>query len=145
MHSVQSLGRGIADDAALLDRLSDAVLPMEAATEAEATRAAAELGSLECLESGTTTVVDHLSVNHAAEAFEAAVETGIRARLGKVLMDRDSPEGLQEDTDAALAERAVRQAKRVVEAARIDTGEPQLVGVASALRGGRPQNGLNRH
>ncbi|WP_435096905.1 5'-deoxyadenosine deaminase [Halorubrum sp. N11] len=104
VHSVQSLGRGIADDAALLDWLFDAVLPMEAAMDAEATRAAAELGYLECLESGTTTVVDHLSVNHAAEAFEAAIETGIRARLGKVLMDRDSPEGLLEDTDAALSE-----------------------------------------
>jgi len=103
VHSVQSLGRGIADDAALLDWLFDAVLPMEAAMDAGATRAAAELGYLECLESGTTTVVDHLSVNHAEEAFEAAIETGIRARLGKVLMDRDSPEGLLEDTDAALA------------------------------------------
>ncbi|EMA58309.1 5'-deoxyadenosine deaminase [Halorubrum lipolyticum] len=104
VHSVQSLGRGIADDAALLDWLFDAVLPMEAAMDADATRAAAELGYLECLESGTTTVVDHLSVNHAAEAFEAAIETGIRARLGKVLMDRDSPAGLLEDTGAALAE-----------------------------------------
>jgi cytosine/adenosine deaminase-related metal-dependent hydrolase len=104
IHSVQSLGRGIADDAALLDWLFDAVLPMEAAMDADATRAAAELGYLECLESGTTTVVDHLSVNHAAEAFEAAIETGIRARLGKVLMDKESPAGLLEDTDAALAE-----------------------------------------
>jgi len=104
VHSVQSLGRGIADDTALLDWLFDAVLPMEAAMDADATRAAAELGYVECLESGTTTVVDHLSVNHAGEAFEAAIETGIRARLGKVLMDRDSPEGLLEDTDAALAE-----------------------------------------
>ena len=104
VHSVQSLGRGIADDAALLDWLFDAVLPMEAAMDADATRAAAELGYLECLESGTTTVVDHLSVNHAEEAFEAAIETGIRARLGKVLMDKESPEGLIEDTDAALAE-----------------------------------------
>ena len=104
VHSVQSLGRGIADDDSLLDWLFDAVLPMEAAMDAEATRAAAELGYLECLESGTTTVVDHLSVNHASEAFEAAIETGIRARLGKVLMDKDSPEGLLEGTDAALAD-----------------------------------------
>ena len=104
VHSVQSLGRGIADDNALLDWLFDAVLPMEAAMDAEATRAAAELGYLECLESGTTTVVDHLSVNHADEAFEAAIETGIRARLGKVLMDKASPDGLIEETDAALAE-----------------------------------------
>ncbi|GAA0520650.1 Cytosine/adenosine deaminase [Halorubrum aquaticum] len=104
VHSVQSLGRGIADDAALLDWLFEAVLPMEAAMDAEATRAAAELGYLECLESGTTTVVDHLSVNHAAEAFEAAIETGIRGRLGKVLMDKESPDGLLEDADEALAE-----------------------------------------
>ena len=104
VHSVQSLGRGIADDDELLDWLFEAVLPMEAAMDAEATRAAAELGYLECLESGTTTVVDHLSVNHAAEAFEAAIETGIRGRLGKVLMDKESPDGLLESTDAGLAE-----------------------------------------
>jgi cytosine/adenosine deaminase-related metal-dependent hydrolase len=104
VHSVQSLGRGIADDDALLDWLFEAVLPMEAAMDAAATRAAAELGYLECLESGTTTVVDHLSVNHAAEAFEAAIETGIRGRLGKVLMDKESPDGLLEDTEEALAE-----------------------------------------
>ncbi len=104
VHSVQSLGRGIADDDELLDWLFEAVLPMEAAMDADATRAAAELGYLECLESGTTTVVDHLSVNHAAEAFEAAIETGIRGRLGKVLMDKKSPDGLLESTDAGLAE-----------------------------------------
>ena len=104
VHSVQSLGRGIADDAALLDWLFEAVLPMEAAMDAEATRAAAELGYLECLGSGTTTVVDHLSVNHAAEAFEAAIETGIRGRLGKVLMDQRSPDGLLEETQVGLDE-----------------------------------------
>ena len=104
VHSVQSLGRGIADDDELLDWLFEAVLPMEAAMDADATRAAAELGYLECLESGTTTVVDHLSVNHAAEAFDAAIETGIRGRLGKVLMDKKSPDGLLEPTDAGLAE-----------------------------------------
>ncbi|MFD1515802.1 5'-deoxyadenosine deaminase [Halomarina rubra] len=104
VHSVQSLGRGIADDTALLDWLFDHVLPMEASLDAEGMRVAAELGYLECLESGVTTVVDHLSVNHADEAFVAAGELGIRGRIGKVLMDKDSPPGLEEDTDAALAE-----------------------------------------
>ncbi|MEF8779077.1 MAG: 5'-deoxyadenosine deaminase [Haloferacaceae archaeon] len=103
VHSVQSLGRGIADDAALLPWLFDHVLPMEAGMDAEAMRVAAELGYLECIESGTTTVVDHLSVHHAEEAFEAAVELGIRGRLGKVLMDRNAPDGLREDADAALS------------------------------------------
>ena len=104
VHSVQSLGRGIADDASLLDWLFDHVLPMEASLDAAGMRTAAELGYLELLESGTTTVVDHLSVSHAAEAFEAAGELGIRGRLGKVLMDRRAPDGLREDTDEALAE-----------------------------------------
>jgi len=104
VHSVQSLGRGIADDTALLEWLFEHVLPMEAGLDAEGMKLAAELGYLECIESGTTTVVDHLSVNHAGAAFEAAIESGIRARMGKVLMDRDSPPGLTESTDAALAD-----------------------------------------
>ncbi|SFR61611.1 5'-deoxyadenosine deaminase [Halogeometricum limi] len=104
VHSVQSLGRGIADDTALLDWLFDHVLPMEASLDAEGMRTAAELGYLELLESGTTTVVDHLSVAHAAEAFEAAGELGIRGRLGKVMMDQRAPDGLLEETEDALAE-----------------------------------------
>jgi len=104
VHSVQSLGRGLADDTALLEWLFDYVLPMESELDAEGMRLAAQLGYLECLESGTTTVIDHLSVHHAAEAFEAAAEMGIRARMGKVLMDTDAPDGLTETTDEALAE-----------------------------------------
>jgi len=104
VHSVQSLGRGLADDTALLDWLFDHVLPMEASLTAEQMRVAARLGYLECLESGTTTVVDHLSVAHAEQAFEAAGELGIRGVLGKVLMDKDAPPGLLEDADASLAE-----------------------------------------
>jgi cytosine/adenosine deaminase-related metal-dependent hydrolase len=104
IHSVQSLGRGIADDTELLDWLFDYVLPMEASLSAEQMDVAARLGYLELIESGTTTCIDHLSVAHADAAFEAAGEMGIRGLLGKVLMDKRSPEGLAEDTDDALAE-----------------------------------------
>ncbi|NHX36884.1 MULTISPECIES: 5'-deoxyadenosine deaminase [Halolamina] len=111
VHSVQSLGRGVADDAELLDWLFDYVLPMEADLDAEGMRLAADLGYLECLASGTTTVVDHLSVHHAGEAFAAARERGIRARMGKVLMDKDCPDGLEEPTERALrdSEALIRQ------------------------------------
>ncbi len=102
LHSVQSLGRGIADDATLLDWLFDYILPMEANLSPEEMRLAAELGYLELIETGTTTAIDHLSVAHADQAFEAAGEMGIRGRLGKVMMDQRSPDGLLEDTDAAL-------------------------------------------
>jgi cytosine/adenosine deaminase-related metal-dependent hydrolase len=104
IHSVQSLGRGIADDTELLDWLFDYILPMEASLTAEEMETAAKLGYLEMIESGTTTCIDHLSVAHADRAFEAAGEIGIRGVLGKVLMDQRSPEGLLEDTQAALDE-----------------------------------------
>ncbi|WP_266074794.1 5'-deoxyadenosine deaminase [Haladaptatus caseinilyticus] len=111
VHSVQSLGRGIADDAELLDWLFEYVLPMEANLGPEEMYAAARLGYLELIESGTTTCIDHLSVRYADRAFDAAVEMGIRGRLGKVLMDQRAPYGLHEGTDAGLAatERLIRQ------------------------------------
>ncbi|WP_049923751.1 5'-deoxyadenosine deaminase [Halopiger djelfimassiliensis] len=104
VHSVQSLGRGIADDTELLDWLYEYVLPMEASLSRDGMRTAAELGYLELIESGTTTCIDHLSVAHADAAFEAARDLGIRGRFGKVLMDKEAPPGLLEDTEAALAE-----------------------------------------
>lgn len=104
IHSVQSLGRGIADDTELLDWLFDHILPMEGSMDADEMRTAATLGYLELVESGTTTCIDHLSVAHADQAFEAAGEVGIRALMGKVLMDKASPDDLQEDTEEALAE-----------------------------------------
>jgi cytosine/adenosine deaminase-related metal-dependent hydrolase len=104
VHSVQSLGRGIADDRALLDWLSEYVLPLEARLTAEETEVAAKLGYMEMIESGTTTVIDHLTVHHSETAIEAARESGIRARLGKVLMDQNAPDGLLQETEAALKE-----------------------------------------
>ena len=111
IHSVQSLGRGIADDTALFDWLFEYILPMEATLDAEEMAIAAKLGYLELIESGTTTCIDHLSVSHTDRAFEAAGEMGIRGRLGKVLMDKDSPDGLVEETNAGLEE-----SKRLIEA-----------------------------
>jgi guanine deaminase len=104
IHSVQALGRGISDDAELLDWLFDYILPMEATLTADEMEVAAKLGYLELIESGTTTAIDHLSVDHADRAFDAAGELGIRGVLGKVLMDQRSPEGLLEDTQEALDE-----------------------------------------
>lgn len=104
IHSVQSLGRGISDDSELLDWLFDHVLPMEATLTADQMETAAKLGYLELIETGTTTVIDHLSVKHADRAFEAAGEMGIRGILGKVLMDQRAPDGLIEETQAGLDE-----------------------------------------
>jgi guanine deaminase len=111
VHSVQSLGRGISDETELLDWLFDYILPMEATMGPEEMEVAAKLGYLELIETGTTTAIDHLSVAHADRAFEAAGEMGIRGVLGKVLMDRRSPDGLVEETQAGLdeTERLIRR------------------------------------
>lgn len=103
IHSVQSLGRGIADDTALLDWLDEYVLPLEASLSGDEMEIAAKLGYLELIESGTTTCIDHLSVAHADRAFEAAGEMAIRGVLGKVMMDKQAADGLREDTDEALS------------------------------------------
>ena len=104
VHSVQSPGRGLADDRDLFEWLEDYILPIEAGLSADDLELAATLSYVELLAHGTTCCVDHLTVNHAERAFAAAGETGIRGVLGKALMDRNAPDGLQEPTDAGLAE-----------------------------------------
>ena len=104
VHSVQTLGRGLAEDCALLDWLFEYVLPLEATLTADEMAIAAQLGYLELLTSGVTTVIDHLSVAHADRAIEAAGAMGLRGLLGKAMMDRRAPPGLCEETDEALAE-----------------------------------------
>ena len=82
VHSVQSPGRGLADDTDLFNWLEDHIL---------------------LLQNGTTCCVDHLTVDHSERVFKAAARSGIRGVLGKALMDRNAPESLQEPTDAGLA------------------------------------------
>lgn len=55
---------------------------------------------------GTTTSVVYLTVHAEAadRAFREAERSGIRAILGKVMMDRHTPPSLQEDTAASLAQ-----------------------------------------
>jgi guanine deaminase len=54
---------------------------------------------------GTTTAVVYSSIHEEATdlAFSAARRKGIRAFIGKVMMDRNSPEALLEDTEASIA------------------------------------------
>lgn len=104
VHSVQSPGRGLADDTDLFEWLFDYILPIEAEMTADELEVASTLSYVELLENGTTCCLDHLTVHHAERAFEAAGAVGIRGALGKVLMDRESPDGLLEGTDEGLAE-----------------------------------------
>ena len=106
VHLCQTLFRGYADDLRLMDWLRRRVWPMEAAHTPDTLRSAARLGILELLSSGTTTVLTMETVHDTDVVFEAAAETGIRATIGKCLMDSaaEAPSRLQETTQASLDE-----------------------------------------
>ncbi len=60
----------------------------------------------EVLRNGTTTVMAFSTVHKSATdiAFEEALRSGIRAIIGKTMMDNNSPPSLQEDTETAIRE-----------------------------------------
>ena len=106
VHLCQTLFRGAADDLALIDWLKQRVWPMEAAHTPESLHASAQLAIAELMRGGTTCALTMETVNHTDAVFEAAVDAGFRATIGKCMMDfgDDVPAALHEETDASLAE-----------------------------------------
>jgi len=107
VHLCQTLFRGLADDLRLEDWLVRRIWPLEAAHTEETVHWSALLGAAELVLGGTTAILDMETVHHTGAAFEALERIGIRASVGKCLMDAH-PEGapleLAESTDTALAE-----------------------------------------
>jgi 5-methylthioadenosine/S-adenosylhomocysteine deaminase len=106
VHLCQTLFRGFADDMPLLEWLKMRVWPMEAAHTPATLRASTRLAAAELLRSGTTAVLTMETVHDTDAVFEALSETGLRATVGKCMMDFDSdvPRRLQEDTRASIDE-----------------------------------------
>jgi cytosine/adenosine deaminase-related metal-dependent hydrolase len=106
IHLCQTLFRNQADDLEVLDWLSKRIWPMEAAHTEETLHASALLGIHELLSSGTTCILDMGTVRHTEAIFQAVKESGIRASVGKCLMDhpKTTPEGLRERTRDAIDE-----------------------------------------
>jgi 5-methylthioadenosine/S-adenosylhomocysteine deaminase len=107
VHLCQTLFRGYADDLRLLEWLKTRVWPMEAAHTPASLRAATRAAGLELLQSGTTSVLTMETVHDTGVVFEAAAEMGLRATIGKCLMDAETPGAparLHESTRAALEE-----------------------------------------
>jgi cytosine/adenosine deaminase-related metal-dependent hydrolase len=113
VHLCQTLFRGYADDLPLMDWLRKRVWPMEAAHTPATLRSAARLAIFELLSSGTTTVLTMETVHDTDVVFEAAAESGIRATIGKCLMDSasEAPSRLQETTNASLDESQALRAR----------------------------------
>ena len=109
VHTCQTLARGRADDLELLDWLRTVIWPYEAALDEEGAAAAGELACAELLLGGTTAILDMATVHHTGAIFEAAKKSGIRATIGKAMMDVDDPHippGLRESTTSSLDESA---------------------------------------
>lgn len=106
IHLCQTLFRGRADDLELIDWLRTRIWPLEAAHNADSVYYSAMLGIGELIRSGTTTILDMETVNHTESAFQAILESGIRAVSGKVMMDHGTevPLALQEKTEQSLKE-----------------------------------------
>ncbi len=109
VHTCQTLARGRADDLELLDWLRTVIWPYEAALDEAALTASAELACAELLLGGTTAILDMATVHHTDAVFAAAERSGIRATIGKAMMDAPDPQippGLRESTRASLDEAA---------------------------------------
>jgi 5-methylthioadenosine/S-adenosylhomocysteine deaminase len=107
VHTCQTLARGYADDLELLDWLQKIVWPYEGQLSAEDAAAAARLANAELLLGGTTTVLDMGTVHHTDALFEVARDSGIRATIGKAMMDENDPAipaGLRETSRQSLDE-----------------------------------------
>jgi 5-methylthioadenosine/S-adenosylhomocysteine deaminase len=113
VHLCQTLFRGYADDLALLDWLKTRVWPMEAAHTPASLAAAARQAASELLQSGTTTVLTMETVHDTDAVFEALEPMGLRAVVGKCMMDADDavPKRLLEQTARSIDE-SVAIAKR---------------------------------
>ncbi len=106
VHLCQTLFRGSADDLPLLEWLRRRVWPLEAAHTPATLRAAVRLAASELLLSGTTTVLTMETVHDTDVVFETLAEIGLRATVGKCMMDAsgDAPARLQERTRQSIDE-----------------------------------------
>jgi 5-methylthioadenosine/S-adenosylhomocysteine deaminase len=106
VHLCQTLFRGYADDMPLLEWLRTRVWPMEAAHTPATLRASARLAATELLLSGTTTALTMETVHDTDVVFEALDEMGLRAVVGKCMMDADRqvPKRLLEKTRDSIDE-----------------------------------------
>src|SRR5881397_789034 len=113
IHLCQTLFRGYADDLPLMDWLRRRVWPMEAAHTPATLRAATRLATTELLASGTTTVLTMETVHDTDVVFEAVAESGLRATIGKCMMDFDAevPRRLQETTRHSIDESVAIRAR----------------------------------
>ena len=106
IHLCQTLLRNHADDMVLIDWLRGRIWPYEAALTPETLMTSAEVGLAELIRGGTTAILDMGTVAHTDAIGEAVKASGIRAHIGKCMMDLgdEVPGPLLEKTDESMRE-----------------------------------------
>ncbi|HTV01460.1 MAG TPA: 5'-deoxyadenosine deaminase [Luteitalea sp.] len=106
VHLCQTLFRGAADDLALLAWLRQRIWPMEAAHDAASLRVSTRLAVYELLRTGTTCVLTMETVHGTDVVLETLAASGLRATVGKCLMDSDdaAPARLKQPVNEAMDE-----------------------------------------
>jgi 5-methylthioadenosine/S-adenosylhomocysteine deaminase len=103
VHLCQTIFRGLAEDLELLDWLQTRIFPLEAAHSAASMYASARIGIAELIRGGTSTIMDMGSIHHEEEVVRAIMEGGLRAFVGKAMMDlNDLHPPFREPTDETL-------------------------------------------
>ena len=104
VHLCQTLFRGLANDKALMDWL-DIIMPLESCHDDESAYLSAQLAICELLRKGTTTINDMGTSRFHMETANAVRDSGIRAQLGRTIMDSEwTVDYLRHDTDRGLSE-----------------------------------------
>ncbi len=109
IHLCQTLFRHRAENRPLLRWLSERIWPLEGAHTPDTLAVSAEIGIAELLLSGTTCLLDMGTVHHEDAVAEVVRDSGVRAAIGKAMMDHGDgvPASLLETTadsiDASVA------------------------------------------
>lgn len=110
-HLFQTFFRGLADDKPLLEWLKQCIWPGAVHLDRDSARLAAQVGLVENLRTGATSVVDHQYVHIDDQidqaVCEAADELGIRLRLARGWADRNYHPELSESGETVV-ERATQ-------------------------------------
>lgn len=108
VHLCQTLFQGYANDfnLGLLNWLRKKILPLEASHDERSLYISAILGATKLIRSGTTTVLGMETVNYTDAVFKAIENVGLRATLGKCMIDKGDnvPAPLLEKTQDSIEE-----------------------------------------
>jgi cytosine/adenosine deaminase-related metal-dependent hydrolase len=106
VHTAQAMLRGCADDLALLDWLGKRVWVLQGSYTEEDGRASAALCALEMIKSGTTSFIEAmLAERYGIDGVaEVVLQSGMRAAIGKIVMDQPSYAGRESFMHPGLIE-----------------------------------------